>query len=429
MTEDEYANRLRDGREVYLRGERIDVTAEPSFKGVLAELDRLRAMGGTGYALPRTREELIAWRQAADTWAEESWGLLINTPDYMASAVIGLHDSGLPNAAGYYQHAAGNDLAVAHAVLDPMGERSSLYPGYEPTPGLQLDRGALTGALPLVPMAPLADEVLVMSTRVWCAVPMNAPGLKILCSDTLSAHADDETHPFAYAYNEPDATLFFDGVHVPADRVFLVDDEARHQEALARVRTWCTYSANTRTYRYLWTIVGVATMMAEAAGVDVQRGMRDKLGEIIIYPELFRSGLTGDELEAETTAGGLMATTGGLALTAFAEQYTRRILDVVREIGGAGLVQQVSEADLASPSLKPYLERHMGSEGFSASEKARLYRVAWDLLGDGGGSRKELYERWLRGDIVRVKNKLYLNYDRSSLTVRIADMISRPLPV
>ena len=424
-----YANRLKDRRAVYLRGQRVDVSSEPSFKGVLAELGRLRTIGGTPYALPRTREELTAWRQAAETWAEESWGLLINTPDYMASAVIGLYDTGLPNAAAYYKHAAADNLAVAHAIPDPMAERSSLYHGQEPQTPFEFDGETLTGILPLVPMAPLADEVLVMTPQVWCAVPLSARGLKVLCSETLSAYAEDETHPFAYSYNEPDATLFFDGVRVPEDQVFLANDASRHEEALDRVRTWCSYSANIRTYRYLWTIVGVATMMAEAAGVDVQRGMRDKLGEIIIYPELFKSALVGSELEAEPTSGGLMAPTGGLALTAFAEQYGRRILDVVREIGAAGLVQQVSEADLENPDLRPHIDQYMASEAFSASEKARLYRLAWDLLGDGGGSRKELYERWLRGDIMRTRNQLYVNYDRAKLVERITDMVSRPLPV
>lgn len=454
----EYVARLKDGREVWLRGERIDVTTHPTFRGVLAEIGRLYDLGvGSPYLLPRTKEELKQRREHAEAWAEESWGLLINTPDYMASALIGLYDFSedlraydaqfAENARNYYRYAAEHDLAVAHTIADPLVERSELYPGYSPDPekGLQIvqetsEGVVVRGVLPLVPMAPLAHELLVYSTTTlsepernpavqWFALPFNTPGLKLLCGEPLSAHGEDRSHPFAHRYNEPDATVFFEDVLVPWDRLFLCYNAPLAQRGLERARTWSMYSANIRSYRYLWTIVGVATMMAEAAGVDVQRGMRDKLGEIIIYPELFKSALVGSELEAEETPGGLMAPTAGLALAAFAEQYGRRILDVVREIGSAGLVRQVSEADLNSPDIGPYVERYLGSEAFTAPEKARLYRLAWDLLGDGGGARKELYERWLRGDIMRTRNELYLNYDRGRLVERITEMVSKPLPV
>jgi aromatic ring hydroxylase len=88
---------------------------------------------------------------------------------------------------------------------------------------------------------------------------------------------------------------------------------------------------------------------------------------------------------------------------------------------------QPSEADLASPDLRPYLERYMRGHNIGAAEKSRLFRLAWDLAGDSSGSRQELYERWHRGDIVRNRNNLYLRYDRSRIVERIRQMISQPL--
>jgi 4-hydroxyphenylacetate 3-monooxygenase len=476
ITGAQYIDRLRDGRRVWLRGELIDVTNYPALAGTVREIarlydlqhdpefrDRLTCISpetgnriSTSYLLPRTPEDLAARRASAEVWAEESWGLLLNSSDYMASALVGLHDFGDEiraydaqvgeNAAAYYRYAAEHDLAVAHALADPLAERSELYPGYSPDPekGLQIvqetaEGVVVRGVVPLAPMAPLAHEVFVYCTSTlgqpernpavqWFALPMNAPGLTILCHDLPSASGADPSHPFASRYNEPDATLFFEDVLVPRERLFLAYNAPLAQRGLERLRSWLMYSANIRSYYYLWSIVGVAAMLAEATGVDTQRGMRDKLGEITIYPELFKSALIGSEVEAAVTSGGLLAPSPGLSLATFAEQYTRRILDLVRDIAGAGLVQQVSEADLSSPQLQPLIERYLGSAAFSAPEKARLFRLAWDLLGDGAGARKELYERWLRGDIVRTKNQLFLNYDREELSKRIKEMVSHPLP-
>ena len=88
---------------------------------------------------------------------------------------------------------------------------------------------------------------------------------------------------------------------------------------------------------------------------------------------------------------------------------------------------QPSEADLANPELRPYLDRYMRGHNIGAAEKARLFRLAWELAGDSSGSRQEPYERWHRGDIVRNCNNLYLRYDRSRIVERIRQLISKPL--
>ena len=86
---------------------------------------------------------------------------------------------------------------------------------------------------------------------------------------------------------------------------------------------------------------------------------------------------------------------------------------------------QPSEADLANPELRPYLDRCMRSHNIGAAEKIRLFRLAWDLAGDSSGSHQELYERWHRGAIIRNRNNLSLRYDRAASAS--ASAISEPL--
>jgi aromatic ring hydroxylase len=88
---------------------------------------------------------------------------------------------------------------------------------------------------------------------------------------------------------------------------------------------------------------------------------------------------------------------------------------------------QPSEADLANPELRPYLDQYMYGHNIGAAEEARLFRLSWALAGASSGSHQELYERWHRGDIVRNRNNLYPRYDRSRIVEPIRQLISKPL--
>src|SRR5262249_11851579 len=95
---------LRDGREVWLEGERVeDVTAHPRLKGAartIAELYALQhrpalrerlsfTLDGTGERIgyshiqPRTRDDLTRRREMIKLWADENGGMLGRTPDFM----------------------------------------------------------------------------------------------------------------------------------------------------------------------------------------------------------------------------------------------------------------------------------------------------------------------------------------------------------
>ena len=174
-------------------------------------------------------------------------------------------------------------------------------------------------------------------------------------------------------------------------------------------------------------VIRGATLLAEAIGVDSFREVRDKLGELISYAEIVRLGLRGMEAEAQLTDGGLLAPGDSAGFSIFAAQISPRLVEIIRDLGACGLIMQPSEADLANPELRPYLDQYMRSHDIGAAEKARLFRLAWDLAGDSSGSCQELYERWHRGDLVRNRNNLYLRYDHSRIVERIRQLISKPL--
>ena len=108
MTGDEYIDSLRDGREIYLHGERVeDVTTHPAFRNSVrmvarlydgfhdeATADKLLVDTDTGsggkthpfFKIPKSVDDLKDSRTAIETWARISYGWLGRSPDYKAAS-------------------------------------------------------------------------------------------------------------------------------------------------------------------------------------------------------------------------------------------------------------------------------------------------------------------------------------------------------
>src|SRR6202166_5285042 len=103
----EFLQSLRDGREVYIYGERVkDVTTHPAFRNGAASIALLydalhdektkavltapTATGSSGYThqffkAARSRDDVVAQRDAIAAWARISYGWLGRSPDYKAA--------------------------------------------------------------------------------------------------------------------------------------------------------------------------------------------------------------------------------------------------------------------------------------------------------------------------------------------------------
>ncbi len=110
LTGAEYLESLRDGREIYLEGERIDdVTTHPAFRNsarsiarlydamhdpatqdTLLTTDRQGIRTHKFFAPSYSSEELAAARDAIAVWARMSYGFMGRTPDYKAAFMASL---------------------------------------------------------------------------------------------------------------------------------------------------------------------------------------------------------------------------------------------------------------------------------------------------------------------------------------------------
>ena len=159
MTGRRYVESLRDGREVWIDGERVaDVTTHPAFRDMVGELARVYDLQnsphyrdemtcidpdtgrriGTSWLLPRSAEDLKRKRRNSELWNELTWGQLGRSPDILAPYIISaLHLKDLfgavkhpncdfgENLQNYYEHCKSHDLFLTHALGDPQVDRST----------------------------------------------------------------------------------------------------------------------------------------------------------------------------------------------------------------------------------------------------------------------------------------------------------------
>jgi anthranilate 3-monooxygenase (FAD) / 4-hydroxyphenylacetate 3-monooxygenase len=128
-----------------------------------------------------------------------------------------------------------------------------------------------------------------------------------------------------------------------------------------------------------------------------------------------RSAIIRSEIEYETSSRGSIRP--GLrplqtARNLLPKAYPKAI-ETLQKIGAGGLLMLPSAADFDS-EIRPLVDKYYGAAGgLSGIERSRLFKLAWDLCGDGFGLRSLQYERYYAGDPARMTVASFLSYDKS----------------
>ena len=94
------------------------------------------------------------------------------------------------------------------------------------------------------------------------------------------------------------------------------------------------------------------------------------------------------------------------------------MVQVTQVLGAGGLLINPTQADLQS-TIAPDIVRHYRGAGVEATERIRLFKLAWDATGTQFGQRQLQYERYYAGDPVRTAATLYLKHDAAPFLSRI----------
>lgn len=456
---------LRDDREVYYDGERVeDVTSFPAFRPSIESLAALYDLQGLpgnrdvmtvespelgervarAFEFPRTREDLALKRETYVRFAQASAGMMGRSPDFlnvMLAALAAKRDFFAEQAqaraeavVGYHRHVATNDLFLTHALLDPQLDKGKLR-HEQSDPGICLrvtartDEGLiLNGIKRIATAAPYADEILVWPfpptfqpgeeayANVF-AIPMATRGLKTICRPSFAHAGARRDYPLSSRFDEMDATVVFEDVLVPWDRVFLHENIALLNRMYrdSRMRELTAHQTNARLEVKLGFLYALIVRMAESQGLATRPEVMEMLGEAAVRVEVIRSTTRSAEYQAEIDPDNgviypdLPAVQAGRAL---GPVYYPEMVDMVRRMGGGALVQQpVSMAEFDGP-VGDALERALRGAKSSGLEKGQLLKLAWDVCGTDFGARHVLYEMNYAGERSALVAGIHREYAR-----------------
>ena len=466
----EYLESIRDGREIWIYGERVkDVTRHPAFRNTVrmiarlydalhdpARKDTLTIDTDTGnggythrfYRATRNVEELVAARDAIAEWARVSYGWIGRSPDYKASflATLGANaDFYTPydeNARRWYKKVQEEVSFVNHAIVNPpvdrdqpLDEVKDVYMHVEE----ETDAGlVVSGAKVVATTSTLThynfianNGALPIKTKPFafvCIVPTDAPGVKLFCRPSYEMTAAVMGSPFDYPLSsrmdENDSILVFDKVFVPYENVFAYGDIDKVNNFFPRsgFLPRFMFQGCTRLAVKLDFFAGLLLKAVEATGAKDFRGVQAQVGEVLAWRNLFW-GLT-DAMARTTipwTNGYVLPNLDyGLAYRVMSSMAYPKIKEIIQNTLASALIYLPSSSlDLKVPELRPYLDQFVrGSNNYTAEQRIKLMKLLWDALGTEFGGRHELYERNYFGNHESIRFETLMVSDLSGASAK-----------
>lgn len=415
LTGEEYKASLLDGRRVYFEGRRIDDHAqEPAF---VAPLEAI-AQGYDKYysgedgavnpmlTAPRSAEEL---RDRIPSLMELDLALNVTYQSLMTLTVARtrLGDESpelLDRISAYVEDARRRDVRIVECITDAKGSRSAPPSGQDdPDAYLRVvdrrpDGVVIRGAKLHISAASLAHELLVMPTKkmkpgeeqwaIACAVPCNAPGVKIVNTTFDPTDRVRGDYPVSSRLSMPDSFVILEDVFVPYERVFL-DGQAQHAAVFAHsLGLWERLGGTSFMVQQADELVGLATLIAEANGLAKVSHVREKIDEMMIHATMLRAGLEAALLHAHATPDGYYYP-DELYTNATKYQGASQFNLMVRhlhDIAGGSVLTAPSTADFDNPETAEAVEKYMATSSTIGGEyRARLFHAIRDLTADAYG--------------------------------------------
>jgi 4-hydroxyphenylacetate 3-monooxygenase len=223
-----------------------------------------------------------------------------------------------------------------------------------------------------------------------------------------------------------DATVVFDNVLVPWDRVFVNQNIAllNRMYRETRMRELTAHQTNARLEVKLGFVYALVLRMAESQGLANKPDIMEMLGEAIVRIELIRNTTRSAELQATVDPGNGVLYPDLAALQvgrAYGPLVYPDLVKMVRRMGGAALVQVPVSMDEFDSPIGADIERALRGADMSGVEKAQLLKLAWDVAGSEFGARHELYEMNYAGDRSALMAGIQREYPRKDEWVAYLD--------
>ncbi len=429
-TGDEYRASIRDGREVWMNGERIhDVAAHPAFKPlvdirarvydmahepatreIMTYVDELTGeRSAVALKLPRTKEDWHDKRRSVDAVMDDIGGVVTRIGDETIGEMWSLYDGqDILNQVDptFSDHIRAHLMKAIHQ--DPFHVSATTDPRRDParTSG-QDDRDALlrvvreTGRGIIVrgakyeTAAAYANQAFVKPTQanwgddehsdyaVGFICDMGAPGLKHICRTGFAGRRNPEDYPISSRFDEVDTLVVFDDVEIPWEDVLFY----RHTRAASYIRaTLYRYSA----FPYVQRVLKIADMLIGAAlfnvrqtGLETHQAVQEKLAALACYREGINAHLIASIAMAELSPGGLLMPNQSLLYSGrvLATSQLPAMMHVARELCGGQIGVTPDVASFRDPETGPWLDKfYTINDEWLADDRRKLLAFARDLI-------------------------------------------------
>src|SRR6266571_2593640 len=400
FTGGEYLESLRDGREIWIYGERVkDVTTHPAFRNTARMIARLydalhdpalqdvlttETDTGSGsrthryFKAPKSGEEQLAARDAIAAWSRLTYGWLGRSPDYKASflGTLGANSEFYrpfeANARAWYKKAQERVMYLNHAIIHPPVDR---------------DRGIHERAEVCVHIEKETDAGMYVS------------GAKVVATGSALTHATFVAHHGLIPVQDRNYAVFvLDHAFIPWEDVFVGGDIERANNFFPQTGFLprALLQGCTRLSVKLEFIAGLMLKAVEATGTKDYRGVQTRVGEVISYRNLFWSLSEAMARNATPWTNGAVLPNmeAASAYQVFGSTFYPVIKNLIEQTLASGLIYlNSSSVDFKSPELRSYLEKYVrGSNGYNSEDRVKLMKLLWDAIGSEFGSRHELYE-------------------------------------
>ncbi|GBQ89016.1 aromatic ring hydroxylase [Gluconacetobacter johannae DSM 13595] len=462
-TGQDYIDSIRDGRRVWMNGERVaDVTRHPMFRPLVdirariydmqheaAFRDRMTCLDENGVAssvalqLPRTQADWQAKRLATDTVLDEVGGVVTRVGDETIGEMWSLYDGQdilnevdptfSRNIRHHVDKAIRADPFHVSANTDPKGDRSKRPQDQDPDMLLHVvretDAGIIVRGAKYETAAAYANQAFTKPTianwgdaalsdyAVGFVCDFSSPNLKFICRTGFAGRAPAEDYPLSNRYDEVEALVIFDDVLIPWENVLFY----RHTKAATFIRaTLHRYSAFAFVQRNLKLadmMIGTALFNVRQTGLDRQQAVQEKLARLACYREGINAHLTAAIATAEPSPGGLLMPNQSLLFSGrvLACSQLHEMMHLARELCGGQICVTPDAAAFADPETGPWLEKfYTINDQWAATDRRRLLAYGRDLLNSDYAGHRLTFQLFAQAPPFAHLAAVYRNFDWDS---------------
>ncbi len=467
-TGSEYRDALHDGRRVWVMGEGLveDVTVHPATRPMVDEYaawydrhhdpawqdvlltapDERGARRPWAFATPRTPADLRAMGRSYAATIFLTAGNMTHTPGYGNLIALGIQDvvrqrkvspeQGASAAAyrdllartGRFLTFSAGAATIGYRLREDPDQRAALRIVRETGAGL-----VLSGKVGMHTSPVYAEDVYVGAHsgvdrdghRATFIVPVNAPGVTVLCRKVSARHANPFLAPLSSRFDELDGQLWLEEVLVPWERVFLTEASPDP------IAAWCFWHQ-----LYAWLAkaeftLGLALACAHAMGLRDHEPTIEHLMDLVVDVQTVRSCQTAAELDPDVSEEGYcMPGRAHVAAGSIAMQKARqRMAEILRIVPGSSLVVAPSDKDLTSPEVGAGLEESFGGGEYTALQRAALLQLAADHVASALDGRESAFELHANGGLVAWRARLRRAFpDYNALANGVLRALSLDMP-